>query len=61
MLCRRDKFFINGEIFTGSVEACRLLTELADNYELTSTGNIDKATGEILYQWYLNGYVKQKI
>lgn len=61
MLCRRDKFFINGEIFTGSVEACRLLTELADNYELMSTGNIDKATGEILYQWYLNGYVKQKI
>lgn len=61
MLCRRDKFFINGEIFTGSVEACRLLTELADNYELISTGNIDKATGEILYQWYLNGYVKQKI
>lgn len=61
MLCRRDKFFINGEIFTGSVEACRLLTELADDYELTSTGNIDKATGEILYQWYLNGYVKQKI
>lgn len=61
MLCRRDKFFINGEIFTGSVEACRLLTELADNYELTSPGNIDKATGEILYQWYLNGYVKQKI
>lgn len=61
MLCRRDKFFINGEIFTGSVEACRLLTELADDYELTSPGNIDKATGEILYQWYLNGYVKQKI
>lgn len=61
MLCRRDKFFINGEIFTGSVEACRLLTDLADNYELTSIGNIDKATAEILYQWYLNGYVKQKI
>lgn len=61
MLCRRDKFFINGEIFTGSVETCRLLTELADDYELASTGNIDKATGEILYQWYLNGYVKQKI
>lgn len=61
MLCRRDKFFINGEVFTGSVEACRLLTELADNYELTSTGNIDKAIAEILYQWYLNGYVKQKI
>lgn len=61
MLCRRDKFFINGEVFTGSVEACRLLTDLADNYELTSTGNIDKAIAEILYQWYLNGYVKQKI
>lgn len=61
MLCRRDKFFINGEVFTGSVEACRLLTELADNYELTSTGNIDKAIAEILYQWYLNGYVKQRI
>lgn len=60
MLCVRNKFFLNGEVFSGSVEAYRILIKLADNYELTAIKNMDDETGGILYQWYMNGYINLK-
>ena len=60
MLCGRNKFFLNGEVFTGGIEANRILMKLADNYELMPTKGIDEETAKILYQWYVNGYIKQK-
>ena len=60
MLSGRDKFFINGETVEVGANAYKILIELADNYELPPACEIDKETEEILYQWYVSGYIRDK-
>lgn len=60
MLSGRDKFFINGEIFEVNVDAYKTLIELADNYALPPACVVDKEAGEILYRWYVSGYIRDK-
>ncbi|MBS0299249.1 MAG: cupin domain-containing protein [Proteobacteria bacterium] len=59
ILSSDNKFYINGEIFeVRSATAYKTLLSLADNHQLPPTPDIDQETGEILYQWYVNGYIK---
>jgi 50S ribosomal protein L16 3-hydroxylase len=60
MLSGRDKFFINGETVEVGADAYKTLIELADNYELSPACEMDKETEDILYQWYVSGYIRDK-
>lgn len=60
MLSGNDKFFINGETVEVGADAYKTLIELADNYELPPACGMDKETEEILYQWYVSGYIQVK-
>lgn len=60
MLSGRDKFFINGETVQVGADAYKILIELADNYELPPACEMDKETEEILFQWYVSGYIRDK-
>lgn len=53
MLYRRRNVFINGE----AAMASRALVALANEHRLTAGMPIDKQSGELLYSWYLAGYV----
>lgn len=58
ILSSGGKFYINGEIVNVSSVAYKILINLADNHELPPVSSLDHETGEILYQWYINGYIK---
>lgn len=57
MLCDQHRVFMNGEAFETSAEAYYLLTRLADNYELLPPFEMNREAEEILYQWYMSGFV----
>lgn len=58
ILSSGGKFYINGEVVEVSAAAYKTLISLADNHELPPVSELDQETGEILYQWYINGYIK---
>lgn len=58
ILSSSGKFYINGEVVEVSAAAYKTLINLADNHELPPVSELDQETGEILYQWYINGYIK---
>ncbi len=56
MLCHDGWIFINGEAFEATGEDYALLRELADNRSLPA--RMDSPCAELLYQWYLDGYLQ---
>lgn len=57
MLSGNDKLFINGEVVEVSLAAFQVLVRLADDYRLMPVQPINDEAAEILYQWYLSGYL----
>ena len=59
MLSGDNKLFINGEAYQVSANAYKALIQLADNQELLPS-HIDEEIGDILYEWYVSGYIISK-
>jgi 50S ribosomal protein L16 3-hydroxylase len=57
MLCHAGWIFVNGEAFEAGKDDYALLRELADQRELPAGADIPDACAELLYQWYLDGYL----
>lgn len=60
MLSSHNKFFINGEVYRVSSNVFKTLLELADSQEFFPSPHIDEETANILYQWYVSGYIVSK-
>ena len=60
MLYRDRDIFINGERFKAGAAAARTLASLADARELAPRRHLDAAARELLYEWYLAGYIAPK-
>lgn len=58
MLCHGDTVFINGDSHRVNKSSYRALRELADTRELVVAGKLQDATLDLLYEFYLDGYVK---
>lgn len=59
MLSGDNKLFINGEAYQVSADVYKALIQLADNQELLPS-HIDEEIGNILYEWYVSGYIISK-
>lgn len=59
MLCGDNKLFINGETYKVNANVYNTLIQLADNHELPPSP-IDEKMGNILYEWYVSGYIISK-
>ncbi|MFZ5502113.1 MAG: JmjC domain-containing protein [Pseudomonadota bacterium] len=57
MLCHGNRVFINGEAHQVAPDDYRLLRALADERRLVSNIGHSKTLGELLYRWYLDGYI----
>lgn len=57
MLSHTGWIFINGEAFEANKVNYPLLRQLADTRELPATTDITDECMELLYQWYLDGYL----
>lgn len=60
MLYRGRDIFINGERFRAGAAAAHTLAKLADARELAPRLHFDAAASELLYEWYLAGYIAPK-
>lgn len=58
MLSGANKFFMNGEIFDVGNDTYPLLLKLADDQEILPSSNMNEESEQILYQWYINGYIE---
>ncbi|PXX07979.1 50S ribosomal protein L16 3-hydroxylase [Nitrosomonas ureae] len=58
MLSGVNKLFINGEIFEVGDDAYHVLIKLANDQEILPPLYMNEETEEVLYQWYVNGYVE---
>jgi 50S ribosomal protein L16 3-hydroxylase len=54
ILCQGNTVFMNGEAYPLEATGYKLLRELADHRVLT---NCPEALGELLHEWYLDGYL----
>ena len=61
MLLHKRTVFINGEAVDISNSSLKPLTQLADQHALPSAAGLDEAARELLYQWYVSGYIEQGI
>jgi 50S ribosomal protein L16 3-hydroxylase len=57
MLCHAGSIFMNGEATQVPTENYSLLRELADHRKLPAPTNCSDELLELLYQWYLDGYL----
>ncbi len=57
MLCHRGWIFINGEAHRADSPFYTLLRRLADERELPPLADCPDGLIELLYQWYLDGYI----
>ena len=57
MLCSGKYIFVNGEVSEVGPTARRVLGELADYLALPGGEGFDDEALELLYQWYLYGYI----
>ena len=57
MLCHNDVVFINGMAHAVGKDAYRELRSFADARQLDSTTDLTRETFELLYLWYIDGYV----
>ncbi len=60
ILFTHKQFFINGESFTVHAQIKPYLKKLADEREIMLSLNTIQKIGFLLYEWYLNGYVRIK-
>ncbi len=61
MLVNNRKLYINGEVYKVSINTYKELIKLADNFELPPSAIFCKETKEVLYKWYISGYITSKI
>ncbi len=61
MLVNNNKLYINGEVYKVSKGTYKELIKLADNFELPPSVIFCQETKNILYEWYVNGYITNKI
>ncbi len=57
MLCHGSSVFINGTAYAVGKDSYHTLRTLADMRELDATPGLPQETLELLYQWYLDGYI----
>lgn len=57
MLCHSGWIFINGEAHRAEESDYPMLRTLADERELTALTDIPAGLNDLLYQWYLDGYI----
>ncbi len=57
LLFSKDCIFMNGETYSLKSLMKKDLIKLADHREINFKGAIHKNTADLLYEWYLNGYV----
>ncbi|MDP1559329.1 MAG: cupin domain-containing protein [Nitrosomonas sp.] len=57
MLVKNNKFFLNGDAYVVGAGSSYLLQSLADNQKLSPGEAINKEISDLLYQWYLYGYI----
>jgi 50S ribosomal protein L16 3-hydroxylase len=57
MLCHGNTLFINGDACQVGAGSYRILRELADNRKLPPSTKLTREASDLLYQWYLDGYV----
>ncbi|MEJ1958785.1 MAG: cupin domain-containing protein [Nitrosomonadales bacterium] len=57
MLCHGSTIFINGEAHTVSKNIYHALRPLADSRELYPTPELPQQAYDLLYRWYLEGYI----
>lgn len=57
MLCHAGWVFMNGEAYKPIRQDYAVLRTLADQRELFTPPEITAASVELLYQWYLDGYI----
>lgn len=60
MLFTQNQLFINGEAIPLFSESKAILTKLANEREILFLAKMDIKTEEILYDWYLEGYLELK-
>ncbi len=58
MLSGANKLFMNGEIYEVGDGAYHFLVKLANDQEILPPLSINEEAGEVLYQWYINGYIE---
>lgn len=58
LLFTQKMFYMNGEIFSFNSAMPTLIKELADHREIGPFKTIDKKTGDLLYEWYLQGNIR---
>ena len=57
MLCEGGTVFVNGDAHPVGKTAYRMLRELADARVLPATDKLPREAAELIYQWYLDGYL----
>ena len=57
MLCHESTVFINGDAHQVGQGCYRILRELADARSLAPASKLTREAADLLYQWYLDGYV----
>ncbi len=57
MLCHAGWIFMNGEAYQTEKPDYKSLRSLADERELTSLADCSTELADLLYQWYLDGYI----
>ena len=58
MLCDRNYIFINGEIYAVDSTSQKILSTLIQRKKRIILNNLNDKTEKILYQWYVNGYIR---
>ena len=61
MLCHDSTIFINGDAHPVGRGCYRALRELADARSLPPSGKLTREAADLLYQWYLDGYLAPRI
>jgi 50S ribosomal protein L16 3-hydroxylase len=61
MLCHDSTVFFNGEAFPVGLGCYRILRELADTRSLPASRKLTREATDLLYQWYLDGYLAPRI
>ena len=57
LLCHNNNVYINGIKYTVDKKSYISLRILADNRHVKATANLPKAVLDLLYEWYLDGYM----
>jgi len=57
MLCHGSTLFINGDSYPVGQGCYRTLRDLADARSLPPSSKLTREAADLLYQWYLDGYV----